>query len=138
MALPMPPSSPLHNHAVKVGHDAILTLKSINIGNLIGAGKSKEFFEGSLHGRRVAILKMKHRSIFSELAILKKLDPHPNILRLLGCVMDGTIDPLLVTEFATLGTLDQFIEPEMGKGYGMSPLHEVVIMQQVRQASNLS
>ena len=62
-----------------------------------------------------------------------QLGRHPNLLRLLGCVLDEDkdTDQLIITEFAPFGALDGFIDCEDGIGANMSEVHEIVILQQV-------
>lgn len=48
------------------------------------------------------------RDLLNELAVMKMMDPHPNVVRLLGCCTDK--DPIFVIiEFVNGGTLQEFL-----------------------------
>ena len=68
---------------------------AITIGVQIGGGSFKKVFEGTFHGVRVAVAMMLQGSIAGELEMLIKVSRHPNLLRLLACVMDGTAEQLI-------------------------------------------
>ena len=103
---------------------------AITIGVQIGVGSFKKVFKGTFHGVTVAVVMMLQGSIAGELEMLIKVSRHPNLLRLLACVMDGTAEQLIITELAPLGALDAFIE-EDGLGADRTPSHEAAILLQI-------
>ena len=82
----------------------------------VGVGSFKEVHRatlrlpGSTKQTNVAVLKVRTGSVAAEADILLKLGRHPNLIRFFGQCADGAVDLLLVTEFAPLGDLDNFME----------------------------
>ena len=123
------------NHALRNSIEELIerTFKmvsrsSITVGDSIGAGAFKTVHDGSLHGQRVAILKMRTGvQIGDELKALIKLGRHPNLVRFLGLCAEGP-QPLIITEFAPLGSLDNFLSDREGQ-VPMAP--KMAMVQQI-------
>jgi hypothetical protein len=93
----------------------------------VGAGSFEEVFEDTFHNTKVAIAKMCQGSMVDTLV---QLGRHPPLLRMLGFVVDGDHE-FIVMEFAMLGSLHTFVDPDDGPGRDMSPPHERTILNQV-------
>ena len=62
------------------------------------------------------------RDLQHELAVMKMLDPHPNVVRLLGCCTEK--DPIFVIlEYVSGGTLQDFLRKSRSDGHNYKNLH---------------
>ena len=52
----------------------------------------------------------------SEIALMKTIGPHPNILHIIGCVTVGQTIPCIVTEFCPYGDLRNFLRQHRESG----------------------
>jgi len=54
------------------------------------------------------------RDLLSELKLLKKLKPHPHIIRLLGCITTDQDGPLVIIEYVPYGDLLGYLRRSRG------------------------
>lgn len=89
---------------------------------ILGAGGFGVVMEGSYHGARVALkasLATKEMSwdlVVNELRVLRRLR-HPNIVTFYGaCLMEGTLDVVLVMELVHGALLQEYVPPPPAEG----------------------
>ncbi|KAF9618097.1 hypothetical protein IFM89_000056 [Coptis chinensis] len=87
----------------------------------IGTGAYGTVYAGKLHSDEwAAIKKIRHREadgieqVMNEIKLLSSVS-HPNLVRLLGCCIEGG-EQILVYEFMPNGTLSQHLQRERGSG----------------------
>ncbi|KAF7809776.1 wall-associated receptor kinase-like 14 [Senna tora] len=87
----------------------------------LGTGAFGTVYAGKLHDHEwVAIKKIKYRDtnsvdqVMNEIKLLSSVS-HPNLVRLLGCCIEGG-EQILVYEFMPNGTLSQHLQRERGAG----------------------
>ncbi|KAK9948746.1 hypothetical protein M0R45_004310 [Rubus argutus] len=87
----------------------------------LGTGAFGTVYAGKLHNDEwVAIKKIKHRDsnsidqVMNEIKLLSSVS-HPNLVRLLGCCIEGG-EQILVYEYMPNGTLSQHLQRERGEG----------------------
>ena len=95
-------------------------MTEVAIGQQIGVGTTKSIFEGTYHGDKVAVLRIrsaegrKQAGLPREAAIYMQIGQHPNLLHFVGIGQDYRASSgqelTLLTEFAPLGSLDAVLE----------------------------
>ena len=123
------------NHALRNSIEEFLerTFKiaargDIELGRQVGAGSFKTVHEGKLRGRPVAILKLRAGApIDAEVKTFIKLGRHPSLVQFLGLCIEGP-SQLIVTEFASFGSLDNFLAEREGQ---LGLAHKLVMAAQI-------
>ena len=94
---------------------AVIPFEELTLGEEIGRGISKVVFEAQWKGRAVAASRFARGSGALESSILSRLQSSPGLLEVFGAATDPNDgSTILVTELATFGALNDFLEAHEG------------------------
>ena len=103
---------------------------AIAVGSFKNVYKGEFKWPGSTRKVKVAVLEIRSGDAIAEANILLRIAKHPHLVRYIGVCKEAEL-PLLVTEFAPMGSLADAMENIEAQ---ITPAHQAAILQQICSA----
>ena len=103
---------------------------AIAVGSFKSVYRGEFTWPGSSRSMKVAVLKIRSGDAIAEANTLLRIGRHPHLVRYIGVCKEADL-PLLVTEFAPMGSLADAMERIESQ---MTPAHQMAILQQIGSA----